>query len=93
VLSKDEKGPNGAIFVLGDPRFNIVEAPPEYHNHPDFKKRAEVPFLYWTSMEFKWDNRLGDTIERELAATSGTFKSFADKLGRWRYSLSECHVI
>jgi hypothetical protein len=43
VLSKGWGGSNGAIFVLGDPRFNIVEPSPEYHDQPDFKKRAEVP--------------------------------------------------
>ena len=44
---------NSSIFVLGDPRGNIVEAPSD--THTDFRDRYEVPFLFWTGIDFRWD--------------------------------------
>ena len=71
---------NGAIFVLGDPRF-------EMGWHSDGAEHDE-PFLAWTGIEFAWDGRPGDTLERNWEAARGRFKPFADKLVRWRYSLA-----
>jgi hypothetical protein len=91
VLAADPVGSSdGAIFVLGDPRGNIVEAPSD--TPADLHDRYEVPFLFWTGMEFRWDERRGDTIERTWEATHGSFNPFADKLGHWRYSLEACEA-
>lgn len=93
VLVSEPGGSSGSsIVVLGDPRGNIVEAPPEYEQFPEFRERTEIPFLFWTGMDFKWDERPGDTVECGREATRGPFKPFADKLGRWQYSLEECHL-
>jgi hypothetical protein len=73
-----------AIFVLGDPRFTI-EAEPEGH------RRYGQPFLAWTGIEFIWDDRPGDTVERGWDARDGRpFEAFADKLAHWDYSLAGC---
>lgn len=71
---------NGAFFVLGDPRFSIAWRSDE-REHSD-------PFLYWTGVEFAWDERPGDTVERSWEADRGPFKLFADALSRWNYSLA-----
>jgi hypothetical protein len=73
---------DGAIFVLGDPRFTMKVK-------RDGTEQDE-PFLCWTGVEFFWDERAGDTLERRRAAIDGPFKPFADKLVRWRYSLTGC---
>ncbi len=84
VLGRSE----GAIYILGDPRHTVsVEA---FMHRP---VRAGQPFLSWTGMDFAWDNRPGDTVEREPEADSGPIKVFADNLGRWDYSLDGCEVI
>ena len=69
----------GAFFVLGDPRFSIKWRSTE--------GEQSAPFLYWTGIEFAWDERPGDTVERYWEASSGPFKPFADALSRWHYSL------
>lgn len=89
ATATDSRG-DGGIFVLGDPKFNIVET--SSGRSKQLQHRWEVPFLFWTGLRFKWDDRPGDTIERGWEAVSGPFKPFADKLGRWRYSLDECDV-
>ena len=70
----------GAIYVLGDPRFWVKRGATE--------GEQSVPFLYWTGAEFAWDERPGDTVERRWQADRGPFKSFADALSRWSYSLA-----
>jgi hypothetical protein len=107
LVSKNQERPNGAIFVLGDPRFCIpgeVDTVPMPFSPPyggaevsdddtaPSHGRKEIPFLYWTNMEFEWDDRPGDTIERAWEASAGKFKPFVDKLGRWQYSLNKCHL-
>lgn len=73
---------DSAIFVIGDPRFGLEwRSPDAVHSEP---------FLAWTGIEFSWDDRRGDTVERSYAASGGPFKPFADKLTRWSYSLVEC---
>ena len=80
VLGKKD----GAIFVLGDPRFSLKwQEPDGVHSEP---------FLVWTGIEFLWDDRHGDTVERSYAASGGSFKPFADKLARWSYSLAGCRA-
>lgn len=79
ILRKSE----GAIFVLGDPRFGI--------RWESDQARYEEPFLAWTGLVFSWDDRPGDTVERGWEANSGPFKLYADKLVRWNYSLARCH--
>ncbi len=75
---------DGAIFVLGDPRFNLEwQGPDAVHSEP---------FLAWTGIEFSWDDRHGDTVERSYVASRGVFKPFADKLARWSYSLAGCRA-
>lgn len=90
VLGKNPERSDSAIFVLGDPRFNLGEKPPDVP--AQYRSRYEVPFLFWTGMQFTWDDRSGDTVERRELAASGMFKPFADKLGRWQYSLRECEA-
>lgn len=90
LAANPNRGLDGAIFVLGDPRFNICDARPD--RTEESRKRSEVPFLDWTGLEFKWDGRPGTTVEREYEASDGAFKPFADKLEKWQYSLDECHV-
>lgn len=106
LVSKNQGGPNGKVYVLGDPRFSITEeinfipVPPSPPNRGAGVFRAaeastrqrETPFLYWTNMEFEWDDRPGDTIERTWEASAGRFKRYADKLGRWQYSLKACRL-
>lgn len=92
VLFEKPTASGSSIFVLGDPRFNLVEAPDSYQEHSNFEKRAEVPFLFWTGADFTWDNRSGDTIECGWEATGGPFKPLADNLGRWRYGLESCEA-
>ncbi len=106
LVNRNQGGPNGAIYVLGDPRFSLTEeidffpVPPSPPHRGAGVSRAaeasttqrEIPFLYWTNMEFKWDDRPGDTIERMWEASAGQFKRYADKLGRWQYSLKACRL-
>jgi hypothetical protein len=54
---------NSAIFVLGDPRFNL-----EWRLHDAVHSE---PFLAWTGAEFSWDDRGGDIIERGYATSAG----------------------
>jgi hypothetical protein len=90
VLGADSGHFDNAVYVLGDPRFNLIEVG---HRHSGaFQEGLEFPFLYWSGLKFEWDNRSGDTVLCEWEATSGRFKTFADKLGRWRYSLEGCRV-
>jgi hypothetical protein len=70
----------GAFYVLGDPRFSIRWRSAEGQH--------SAPFLYWTGVEFAWDERAGDTVERNWEASGGSFKLFADALSRWNYSLA-----
>jgi hypothetical protein len=107
LVNKNQERPNEAIFVLGDPRFCIAGevdtvpmpfSPPyggaEVSNDDSAPShgRNEIPFLYWTNMEFEWDDRPGDTIVSAWEASAGMFKPFVDKLGRWQYSLKECRL-
>jgi hypothetical protein len=69
----------GAFVVLGDPRFSVKWRSAE--------GQQSAPFLYWTGVEFAWDERDGDTVERYWQASHGAFKPFADALSRWNYSL------
>lgn len=78
VLRKSDSG----IFVLGDPRFRV-----ECHSNG---AKHEEPFLTWTGIGFSWDGRPGDTVELTYEASRGPFKTFADKLSQWNYSLVEC---
>lgn len=70
----------GAFYVLGDPRFSVTWRSAEGEH--------SAPFLYWTGIDFAWDERSGDTIERDWRANRGPFKPFADSLSRWNYSLA-----
>jgi hypothetical protein len=80
VLTKSES----AIFVLGDPRFTIQA---ESEGHRSYGQA----FLAWTGIEFIWDDRAGDTVERGWdARQGGLFEAFADKLAHWHYSLAGC---
>jgi hypothetical protein len=90
VLDKGPGDSDSAVYVLGDPRFLLEEAPPGRTG--EIRKRWEVPFLFWTGVEFKWDDRPGDTIECRWKAISGSFKPFVYNLGRWRYSLDRCNL-
>jgi hypothetical protein len=107
LVSKNQGSPNGAFFVLGDPRFSLTEVMPPILGVPPaptpgtrvsrgssrpVSRLREIPFLGWTRMVFSWDDRPGDTIERAWEASAGRFKQFADKLGRWQYSLKECRL-
>ena len=97
LVSKNQVSPNGNIYVLGDPRFSITQeinfvpvlpSPPyrgaEVSEGAEVSNRQyEIPFLYWTNMEFEWDNRPGDTIERTWEASAGPFK-LLDEL-RWTF--------
>lgn len=79
VLGKGD----GVIFVLGDPRLH-VESGSGDDTHSE-------TFLTWTGVEFTWDDRGGDTVERSYeAGERGSYKPFADKLTRWDYSLIGC---
>lgn len=83
VLSR----PEGSIYVLGDPRYTVsVEA---FMHRP---VRAGQPFLSWTGMNFVWDDRPGDTVEREPEAEKEPIKTFVDSLTGWDYSLDRCEV-
>jgi hypothetical protein len=80
VLTKTDS----AIFVLGDPRFQVQA-------DSDGTKQVE-PSLTWTGVEFFWDGRPGDTVKCGSQARRGAFKPFADKFVRWGYSLAGCQV-
>jgi hypothetical protein len=71
---------DGAFYVLGDPRFPVKWRSAE--------GEQSAPFLYWTGVEFAWDERPGDTVERYWQASSRPFKPFVDALSRWHYSLA-----
>lgn len=73
---------SGVIFVLGDPRFRA-----EWQSGDGVRSE---PFLAWTGVEFEWDARSGDTVERSYDAERGSYKPFADKLTGWDYSLVGC---
>lgn len=74
---------DSAIFVLGDPRFHV-----KWRSGDDLHSE---PFLAWTGVEFRWDDRNGDTVERSYEAKErGPYKPFADKLTQWSYSLIGC---
>jgi len=71
----------GRFYVLGDPRFSVKWRSAEGEH--------SASFLYWTGIEFAWDERAGDTVERNWQANRGPFKLFADALSHWNYSLVE----
>lgn len=80
--------PEGAIYVLGDPRHTVsVEA---FMHKP---VRAGQSFLSWTRMNFVWDDRPGETVERESGAETELIKTFVDDLKKWDYSLERCEAI
>ena len=82
ILAEEPGRSSGsAMFVLGDPRLTIVDAPSDRTG--EFRKRWEVSFLDWTGLEFTWDGRSGNTVEREYEARHGAFKPFAGKLEGW----------
>lgn len=88
LVSNSQVRSNGTIYVLGDPRFSItqeidfvpVPPSPPYSGAEVSHWQHEIPFLYWTNIEFEWDGRPGDTIERTWAASAGQLKRYADKL-------------
>lgn len=81
---------DNAVYVLGDPRFDLIEV--GFRCTEAFQGEVRFPFLYWSGLKFEWDNRPGDTVECERKATSGRFNMLVDKLGPWRYSLEKCRV-
>ena len=75
----------GAIYVLGDPRFNLGHQTPEGW--------VMEPFLSWTGIEFRWDDRGGVAVERAPEGQRGPLASFAADLDRFDYSMADCQVI
>jgi hypothetical protein len=70
-----------------------LDARPLAGNSAGSSRRVEIPFLHWTGMQFSWDKRPGNALERTWEASEvGAFKPFADKLGGWQYSLEECRL-
>ena len=80
VLGSDES----AIYVLGDPRFDLPCEP--------YEGRAVEPFLSWTGLEFRWDGRGGVAVERGPEGHVGPLGVFASGLDRYDYSMAECRV-
>lgn len=80
VLGSDES----AIYVLGDPRFDLPCEPSE--------GRVVEPFLSWTGLEFRWDGRGGVAVERGPEGHVGPLGVFASGLDRYDYSMAECRV-
>ncbi len=81
VLGKGE----GAIYVLGDPRFTIQ------YEGPD--GTVTEPFLAWSGFDFSWDDRGGVAIERTRVGEEGPLTDFAESLDRYEYSMSACKVV
>jgi hypothetical protein len=74
---------DGEIFVLGDPRFDLEVG---HKGREDYSE----PFLSWTGLKFAWDGRPGTSVVRHWDAKNGIFKTFADSLKSWDYSLVQC---
>jgi len=63
------------IFVVGDPRFEC-----ENDGKP-------FPFLFWTGMDFEWNDAEGDQIERNQNGEPNGFDTYAGHIKQWSYSL------
>lgn len=75
----------GAIYVLGDPRFELSHETPE--------ARVTEPFLLWTGMEFRWDGRGGEVLEAGPVGRFGPFASLATGVDRYEYGMSDCEPV
>lgn len=75
----------GVIYVLGDPRFELS------HETPD--ARVTEPFLSWTGMEFRWDDRGGEALEIGPDGHVGSFASLAAGVDRYDYGMSDCEPV
>ena len=75
----------GAIYVLGDPRFDL--------RYETSEGRVTKPFLSWTGLEFDWDDRGGVAVKKGPLGHEGPFATLADGLRRYDYSMIDCQVI
>ncbi len=78
----------GAIIVLGDPRFRVQYSPPPRYDIPN-SAVAEADFLAWTGLIFNWDGRPGTSIEFNAEYWS-QYARYLRNLRRWNYSLRGC---
>ena len=70
----------GAVVILGDPRFDI----------PRLNGKGMKPFLEWTGAEFSWDNQPGDTVVVSSPSDFPKFQDYTKHLRKWEYSLGSC---
>lgn len=75
----------GAIYVLGDPRFRL--------QWDGAEGRIVEPFLSWTGMEFEWDDRGGSALVRDAGGPSGPLGTITANLDRYAYSLASCRPV
>jgi hypothetical protein len=67
----DVLGHQGVIILLGDPRAETTAG----------------PFLSWTAMNFNWDSKPGDTIEKSRDWKEGPLREYSRHFSRWEYAL------
>ena len=77
---------DGCIILLGDPRFRV-------HWDGDDDEPHEAQFLWWTGLEFEWDDRGGESISLSLNQFEAKrFKTWLSHFRNYRYSLRNCEV-
>jgi hypothetical protein len=76
---------SGEILVLGDPRFQV-----ETSLHGGGKVRR--PFLEWTTGQFNWHNRHGDTVEILDDPHFRQYQPYLKHLKHWDYALDSVWV-
>jgi len=82
---------NGGMIILGDPRFSIKFASDGNEN---VAKGKEVvwDFLFWTGIEFVWDDQPGDTLIFEDDYKHRNYEQYVNKINKWKYSLKHCSI-
>lgn len=81
---------NGAIIVIGDPRF-LIPVPHNRENDKS-KEKANQPFLQWSGAKFLWDSEPGDTVHFMDDYEHRRFERYISHLKKWDYSLERCDV-
>ena len=85
---------NGAIFVVGDPRFQVPLTASSPRNGIDVAAEANgtYPFLRWSGLKFVWDSHPGDTVITSFDYESEKFSDYIARLAEWSYSLLWCKL-
>lgn len=88
----------GAIILVGDPRFDTPRATDEKKDEriTASKQITEVTairtFLEWTGLLLQWDSQPGDTVQFLDNYEHRMYLDYVSRLKSWDYSLTMCQV-